>query len=485
MRDASELLTIAEMRQADRLTIAAGTPGQLLMERAGAAVVASIVARWTMRKAVVLCGPGGNGGDGFVVARLLADAGWTVAVALLGDRNLLSGDAAHHARLWCGGMRPLRPDAIDGAGLVVDAIFGAGLSRPLEPVTRETLAAAVGLPIVAVDVPSGVFGDTGEAPGAVAADLTVTFFRRKPAHLLLPAKALCGDVVVADIGISDDVLATIRPTMRANSPGGWRQSWPRPRVEGHKYGRGHALLWGGAMATGAARLAARAAARVGCGLVTVAVPAVVWPVYAASLLSIMVSPIGDSRDFDRVLDEPRLTALLIGPGAGIDTRGQVLAMLATGRPIVLDADVFTIFAGDPDVLFAAIRGPCVLTPHEGEFARIFAVRGCRLERAREAAGTSGAVIILKGSDTVIAAPDGRATINANAPPSLATAGSGDVLAGLVLGLLAQGMPAFEAACAAVWLHGAAADRFGPGLIAEDLPDLLPPVLQEIAQFFSL
>lgn len=465
---------------ADRLMVAAGSPGFLLMQNAGDAVAREIVARWSDRPTVVLCGPGNNGGDGFVVARNLADRGWTVRVALLGARADLRGDAAAHAALWTGAVDALSPASVASAGLVVDAVFGAGLNRALPESVCATLA-AIGCPVVAVDVPSGVSGDSGQSAGAVQSALTVTFFRKKPGHVLLPGRTLCGEVVVADIGIVDAVLTDIGPTCWQNTPALWQMHRPRPGPDSHKYSRGHALIVGGYPMTGAARMSARAAARVGAGAVTVAVAPEAMAIYAASLLSVMVAPLFGPDDLARLLADTRMSALLIGPGAGLGpaTRAQVLAMLATRRPVVLDADAISVFGDDPETLFGAVSGPCVLTPHEGEFRRIFDVSGNKLARTRAAARRSGAVVVLKGADTVIAAPDGRSAINTNAPPTLATAGAGDVLAGFVLGLLAQGMPAFEAAAAAVWMHGAAATNFGPGLMAEDLADLLPAVLARL------
>ncbi len=321
-------------------------------------------------------------------------------------------------------------------------------------------------------------GDTGADLGAVAAVLTVTCFRKRPGHLLLPGRALCGELVVADIGTPLSVFDEVVPDTFENHPLLWAQSMPRLHDDGNKYTRGHALIVGGYPMTGSARMAARAAARAGAGLTTIAVSMEALPVYATALTSIMVSPIATPADFDHLLSDRRYSGLLIGPGAGIGpaTRTRVLAMLETGRPTLLDADALTSFEGDPDTLFRAIVGPCVLTPHDGEFARIFDVSGDKLGRSRAAARRSKAVVVLKGSDTVIASPDGRAIVNANAPPTLATAGAGDVLSGIVLGLLAQGMDPFLAAAAAVWLHGAAATAFGPGLLAEDLPDLLPGVM---------
>ncbi|WP_376984898.1 NAD(P)H-hydrate dehydratase [Bosea sp. R86505] len=475
------LLDVTQMGEADRLTVEAGLSGIMMMENAGASVARAILARWTPCPVLVLCGPGNNGGDGFVAARHLQDAGWTVRVALLGAREDLRGEAAYHAERWAGGVEPLTPAALDGAELVVDAVFGAGLSRAVQGPAAQTLAALAssGLPVVAVDIPSGVMGNTGEDLGAVAAALTVTFFRKKPGHLLLPGRSLCGEVVVADIGTPLAVLTTIRPDTFENDPALWLAQLPRPGSGSNKYLRGHALISGGYPMTGAARMAARAAARIGAGLTTIAVPEIALPIYAAALTSIMVQPIDTAAAFDHLLTDQRISAFLIGPGAGVGdgTKARANSILATGRATVLDADAITSFQGDVDGLAAAIVGPCVMTPHEGEFLRLFAQSGDKLMRARAAARRSGAVIVVKGADTVIAAPDGRAIVNANAPPTLATAGAGDVLSGIVLGLLAQGMDPFLAAAAAVWLHGAAAAAFGPGLLAEDLPDLLPAVLQ--------
>ncbi len=475
------LLNVGQMARADRLAVAAGVPAIELMENAGKAVAREIERRWSVRPVIVLCGPGNNGGDGFVTARQLADAGWPVRIALLGTRGKLEAEARHHAARWHGSVEPLSQAVLQGASLVVDALFGAGLSRALDGPPRETLAAAAakGLPIISIDVPSGLMGDTGEVFGAVPAALTVTFSRKKPGHLLLPGRSLCGAVVVADIGIPAVALDEIIPDTFENAPGLWLSDLPRPQDEDNKYSRGHVLISGGYPITGAARMAARAAARAGAGLTTIAIPEVALPIYAAALTSIMVHPMLSPDDFRRLLDDPRFSAFLIGPGSGVneETRIRVLAILATGRPTLLDADAISVFQDDLAGLKKCIAGPCVLTPHEGEFHRLFKARGDKLARARAAAHQSGSVIVLKGSDTVIAAPDGRAIINSNAPANLATGGAGDVLSGIIVGLLAQGMAPYMAAGAGVWLHGAAAAAFGPGLIAEDLPDVLPRILR--------
>jgi ADP-dependent NAD(P)H-hydrate dehydratase / NAD(P)H-hydrate epimerase len=481
--DATALLFVSQMADADRRSMAAGISGADLMRNAGTAVAHEIERRWSPRRVCVLCGPGNNGGDGFVVATALRAAGWPVRVALLGSRTALRGEAQYHAERWSGPVEALGPAAIGDAELVVDGIFGSGLSRALGPEVTQTLDRAVkrGLPLLAIDVPSGVLGDTGESLGAVAADCTVTFARKKPGHALFPGRGLCGDIVVADIGTPPSVLAEIAVQTWENDPSLWRPHLPQLQAAGNKYSRGHALVSGGYPMTGAARMAARGAARAGAGLTSIAVPEAALPIYAAALTSIMVHPVGEAKDFAQLLADTRYNALLIGPGAGVTdaTRERVLAMLGTGRCVVLDADAMSVFAEHPDELTAAIRGPCILTPHEGEFRRLFKLSGDKLTRARGAARTSGAIVVLKGADTVIASPEGHAIINTNAPASLATAGSGDVLGGMILGLLAQQMPPFLAAAAGVWLHGAAARAFGPGLLAEDLPDLLPGVLANL------
>jgi ADP-dependent NAD(P)H-hydrate dehydratase / NAD(P)H-hydrate epimerase len=479
----SALFSVAQMNEADRLAIAAGTPGVQLMQQAGEAVAREIARRFTPRPLIVLCGPGNNGGDGFVAATALAQSGWPVRVALHGEFQALAGDARIHASRWPGEVETLSPGVIEGAELVVDALFGSGLSRRLEARVVETLAFATRrrLPIVSVDVPSGVMGDTGEAAGAAAAVCTVTFARKKPGHVLLPGRDLSGEIVVADIGIPAALLDSLPVDTWENDPALWRSRLPRPPPAGNKYSRGHALLYGGYPMTGAARMAARAAARIGAGLTTIAVPEKAMGIYASALTSIMVLPLSQDGDFAQLLTDRRYTGFSIGPGAGVNdtTRERALAMLGTGTPVLLDADAISVFAHQTDDLFQAIRGYCVMTPHEGEFQRIFEISGDKLRRARAAARRSGAVIVLKGSDTVIAAPDGRAIVNGNAPATLATAGSGDVLGGIILGLLTQGMDPFEAAAAGVWMHGDAAKSFGPGLLAEDLPELLPAVLRRL------
>ena len=481
------LLSVKEMYDADASAIALGVPSLSLMEAAGWAVAASIRRRWRPRPVTVLCGPGNNGGDGFVVARLLKADGWPVRLSLLGAASQLRGDAAINADRWRGPIRPLDdPLLLARAPLVIDALFGAGLARALDGPAAAIIKEIDqrGLDVVAIDVPSGVHGGTGEVLGiAPRCRLTVTFFRAKPGHLLLPGRQLCGELVVSDIGIPEAVLKDIAPQTVANGPDLWAQQFPLPDVAANKYGRGHAMLLAGSGMTGAARLAADAARRIGAGLVTVAASADSRAIIAVGSPGTIVADCNEDTDWEVLLADVRKNALLIGPGAGVTagTRARVQATLASKRACVLDADALTVFRDDPKMLFDAIDGPCVLTPHDGEFTRLFKAKGDKLFRARTAARQSGAVVLLKGSDTVIAAPDGLAAINVGAPPDLATAGSGDVLAGMILGLLAQGMPAFAAAAAATWLHGRCAAAHGAGLIAEDLAPALPGLLARLRE----
>jgi len=490
-----ELLSNAEMAAADRLALAAGMAGTALMERAGAAVADAVAARHAVgSRVVVLAGPGNNGGDGFVAARLLAERGYPVHLMLAGEMARLKGDAAIAAGKW---QRPIAPPQRNGfanAGVIVDALFGAGLDRPVEAQPRALIEAmnVQPAPIIAVDLPSGINGSTGAVMGvAVKAAQSVTFFRKKVGHVLLPGRLHCGRVSVADIGIPAAVLPEIGSQTFENTPALWRMRFPQPRAGGHKYDRGHAVVVSGpAWSTGAARLAARAALRAGAGLVTIASPRDALLVNAAASLAVMVRRVDGAEQLGDFLSDRRLNAVALGPGLGVSapTCELVLTVLSGERAVVLDADAITSFANAPVRLAEALRArgdrATLMTPHEGEFHRYFGTldertnASSKLERARLAAKLVGVTIILKGADTVVAAPDGRAAITANAPPYLATAGAGDVLTGMAAGLLAQGMPAFEGAAAAVWLHGEAALAVGPGLISEDLPEALANVYRD-------
>lgn len=488
-----ELLDPTEMAKADALTIAAGTAGAVLMDRAGAAVADVVARRPLSTRITILCGPGNNGGDGFVTARVLAQRGYRVRLGLLGQVERLVGDAAGAARRWTGPVMPATALDLSDTDLIIDALFGAGLARDLEGEARALVEAMAGSgkPIIAVDLPSGLDGATGQVRGVAARAVeTVTFFRRKPGHLLLPGRALCGKVRVADIGIGEAVLEQIWPLTSVNGPDLWGAVFPIPGVLGHKYARGHGgVVSGGRWTAGAARLAARACLRAGAGLVTVATPPGALEVHANSYAALMARPMEGAADLTELLSDARLGAVVLGPGLGVGegTRALVASAAGAGRSLVLDADALTSFARDAKGL-AALLASCkgaVATPHEGEFARLFdgvetvPPTADKLTRARAAARVLGAVVVLKGADTVVAGPDGRASIAENAPPYLATAGAGDVLAGLCCGLLAQGMAPFEAASAAVWLHGEAATTAGPGLIADDLPEALPQVYRRL------
>jgi ADP-dependent NAD(P)H-hydrate dehydratase / NAD(P)H-hydrate epimerase len=518
------LLTNSEMAEADRLTIAGGTPGSVLMEQAGAAVAREAARLLPSHSHVaVFCGPGNNGGDGFVAARVLAAQEFTVELGLLGALDRLRGDAGLAAKSWAGTIRAVEELDLDSADLVIDALFGAGLARDLDGPAKALVlrlnewTKRTKKPIISVDIPSGIDGSSGQIRGAaIKAARTVTFFRRKTGHLLLPGRIHCGVTTVADIGIPGSVLKTISPKILVNGPTVWAHHFPVPRVDGHKYSRGHAVvLSGGPADTGAARLAARGALRAGAGLVTVATPGAALSIHAAALTAIMTRVCDNADGLASLLADRRKNTLVMGPGLGVGekTRALVRAALnvdresgAPPRAVVLDADALTSFEDEAFGLAQMIRRRgrgVVLTPHDGEFARLFGRAGqndrsqwlgldmleqvllshldglhseSKLDRARAAAGLSGAVVVLKGPDTVVADLDGLATIAEDLPPWLATAGSGDVLAGIVGGLLAQSAPPFEAASAAVWLHGAAARHFGPGLVAEDIPENLPPVL---------
>ncbi|MDX2232883.1 MAG: NAD(P)H-hydrate dehydratase [Hyphomonadaceae bacterium] len=485
MNDAHGIISVADMRAIDARSAALGVSTRTLMENAGAAVAASVQRRWSPRPTVVLCGPGGNGGDGFVAARKLAEAGWPARVGFLGERAALEGDAKDAASAWMGWVDPADPVLLEPGALVVDALFGAGLSRPLDGQAAALAAAARGFDTLCVDVPSGIHGD-GAAPTGphFRADVTATFVRKKPAHLLEPGRSACGFVDVLDIGTPDGALGGVDgaawPVLWENHPDHWPLPWPGP--ETHKYGRGHVAVIGGpAGRTGAARLAARAALRAGAGVVTVVSPSDALAEYAAHLTAVMVT-LEDAGE--EGAPPPRTNAVVIGPalGVGAEAGRRFSRALGLGKPLVIDADAITLASEAPSAFFAAVPEEAVLTPHAGEFRRLFPdlEAAPRVDAVRRAAERAGCVVLLKGADTAIGAPDGRVVVNGTGLPFLATAGSGDVLAGIIAGLMAQGMGAFGAACAGAWLHGRAGERLGPGLIAEDLPETLPAILNDLA-----
>lgn len=485
------LLTPEQMAEADALTIKAGTPGFELMENAGRAVFDRVISGYSEAETIlVLCGAGNNGGDGYVVAELLRQAGRAVSVCALVTEDALSGDAALARRQWRGAVKPFFPGELDRVDLVVDALFGAGVNRDIEGEAADWISHLndSSVPVLSIDLPSGICGRTGRILGvAVTAETTVTFFRKKPGHLLNPGVTYCGEVLVEDIGIEDDVLTTLDIETFENAPGLWQSQWPGYSADGHKYGRGHAVIVsGGPLSTGASRLAATAALRIGAGLTSIAGSTDALMVHASHVTAVMLKPAETAIALSNLLSDVRINSVAAGPGLGLDDHAMSLieALLDSQAALTLDADALTLFSTDPEALFTRLHERdhmSVLTPHTGEFTRLFGPmppEQNKLYITREAAQRSGSVVVLKGADTVIADPDGRAAINGNAPPWLATAGSGDVLTGMIAGLRAQGMSAFDAACAAVWLHGEAGKNCGPYLIAEELEGGLADVLEE-------
>lgn len=481
-----EIITNSEMRAIDAACPAAGVPTRTLMENAGRAVADAVAAHFTARSVAVLCGPGNNGGDGWVAARLLKQRGWDVWVETLVDPASLGGDAANAAAQWDGETLRIGQDN-PVPDLFVDALFGAGLTRPLEGEALRLARSLSTTPerVVAVDVPSGLDGDSGKPLGdaCFSAALTVTFVRKKPAHVLLPGRDHCGEVVVADIGAPHAAIDAQRVRLWENDPALWSAQWPWPQTQAHKHARGHAMIASGGHArSGAARLAAHGALRIGAGLVTVLSPRDALAENAAQLTAIMLREAEGAAFAEAAVSAQ---ALLIGPGFGLEDKNrQALdaARNARGRcPLVLDADALTLLA---PLKNQALYASDVITPHVGEFKRAFPnvldTTPSRIEAARLASEHAGCVVLLKGPDTVIAAPDGRAIVNSTGSPFLATAGSGDVLAGMIAGLIAQGMASFEAAVAAAWLHGRAGEMLGAGLVSEDLPQALPQLLDELA-----
>ncbi|MEQ8405385.1 MAG: NAD(P)H-hydrate dehydratase [Oceanicaulis sp.] len=486
------VLSVEAMGEADRFAMAHGRSGGALMDAAGLAIAREIAARWSPRPLAVLCGPGNNGGDGWEAAAVLKAQGWPVEVFAMKPRGELEGDAARAAAKWDGPVRRL--DACDPAqfALVLDALFGAGLSRPLEGEAARLAETCADTPVIAADTPSGVLGDAARSEGAAFnAALTVTFHRYKPAHLLHPGRAACGEIVLADIGIPDGWMDHAKPVAERNDPDLWSVPGLDIEAGAHKHQRGRlCVLSGGNGASGAARLAAETALSGGAGYVTLLCPPDALTECAAAMEAVVTRAFDLDADFGEVLNSHRAQAAVLGPGAGKDetTRRRVLQALAQGTALVLDADAITVFEDKREAFFKALHGRCVLTPHAGEFAKVFPdladSEANKIERAKEAAQRAGAVIVLKGPDTVIAGPDGRVTVNTHASPRLSTAGTGDVLSGLIAAFLAQGADAFDAASAGVWTHGEAGRRMGPGDTAASLIRLLPSALRHVRDLQS-
>jgi NAD(P)H-hydrate epimerase len=482
------LLTPEQMQRIERKHIDAGTPSFDLMMQAGESVAAFIRSTFAPAPILVLTGPGNNGGDGYVIAESLRVAGWEVTLASFTHTAPRTPDAILAHNFYHGDVVEYSADLLANMPMIVDAIFGTGLTKSLDAKIVQAISdiESRNLPVIAVDIPSGVHGETGAVLGAAfKAAATMTFTRKKIGHTVLPGKEYCGTVLVADIGIPDTLVIEENPGVFQNEPELWIKHLRQPDSGTHKYMRGHVGVLGGIRTmTGASRLSALAAQRSGAGLVSVVCNEDTLPVLAPALTSIMTVLANTEEEYAAWLKDERITSLVIGPGAGVNdrTRAFVKASLDSGKATVIDADAISAFAGNAESLKTMLHPQCILTPHEGEFERLFkntpvSEKSTKLEKTLEAARWIGATVAYKGSDTIIASPEGIAVVNVNAPPTLATAGSGDVLAGICGGLLAQGIPAFDAACAAVWMHGEAALMFGVGLIADDLNDTLPDVLR--------
>lgn len=492
-----ELLTPAQMNVADRMAIDSGVPGIELMEAAGSFLAEVVRDQFKeTQRVLIVCGPGNNGGDGFVLARLLREKKRHVDLHVPLGTEGFSGDAKIAFERLHGNVQILKNPDWNSYDLIVDALFGAGLSKDVSGTLADLISNinAATASVLAVDLPSGINGETGAICGtAVRANATATFFRLKPGHLLLPGKSHCGVTRVGQIGIPHKVLDQIEPDTYHNVPGLWLKRFPVHRTSQHKYSRGHTLALSGPISkSGAARLMATAALRMGSGLVTLVAASDVLPVHASRLDSVMFTESNNLEELREILADSRINCIAMGPGLDPDetTREMVREVLISDRNTVLDAGALSAFAQDADILFRAARGRnqgLVFTPHSGEFAKLFGHSielSSRTEMARKAASKTGAVVVLKGADTVVADSAGRAAITSNAPPWLATAGSGDVLTGMIAALLAQGMPAFEAACAAVWIHGEAANRLGPGLISSDLDQGVKEIVETHGLFTS-
>jgi len=480
------LLLPHQMDEADRLTADSGVSEIELMGEAGRQVVREIIKHYPRSPVSILCGPGNNGGDGFVIGTLLRSKGWPVRLAQFGDKSNYSLAAQHYLNSW-GETEGYSEGLLNDALIIVDALFGSGLDRTLQGSYQDIVLFAnqTKASMVAVDTPSGVHGGTGQVLGAaIKAERTVTFFRRKPGHLMLPGREMCGQLACKQIGIRSSVLEQISPQQFRNGPELW--SLPSKEIKNHKYSSGHCLVISGPkLKTGAARMSAIAALRSGAGLVSICGESSALDEHASQLTAIMLR----EEPLEDLLNDKRFNSIIVGPGNGrnAQTRHNVLIAVSSGQGVILDADALSSFADDPSELFDALQksgnSNIVLTPHAGEFKRLFGMddlNESKLEKARAAAKLSGAVVVYKGSDTVIAKPDGTCVINDSAPANLATAGTGDVLAGIVAGLVAQGMQAFDAACAGVYVHGLAGREFrDQGMIATDLPQMLPIVFSKL------
>ena len=488
------IVTASEMYRAEESAARAGVSKLELMENACQSIVSEITSRWTPRKTLVLCGPGQNGGDGLGVACLLQQRRWIIDVVRCFPDKGFEGNAQIMSERWGGPWMDEESVRLEDYALVVDAVLGIGLKRELEPRLSSFFEKinALNIDVVAVDIPTGISSGTGDVlGGSLHANLTVTFGWPKPGHFLLPGKDICGQIVVSDIGVTEENLTLEARAIRVNGPNLWLDKIPRIKPEAHKYHRGHSVIIGGGStnSTGAARLAAEASLRSGSGLATLWVPSDALADYSSAPAAILLEGRAELPQMSEFLADDRKNVVLIGPGCGVSEETRILTkkILSSSKKVVLDADALTSFSANPTILFDLISSDTVLTPHSGEFAKLFKELsyGDKISLTRAAAKTSGAIIIYKGNDTVIAEPGGKAVVNFNAPTNLATAGTGDVLSGIVSGLLAQGCSPFAASCISVWCHSRAASYGGKGLIADDLLQKIPKVFQELEGYLSI
>ncbi len=483
-----KVFSTATCYQADRAAIDRGRLGVDLMEAAGSGIAEQIFSEFSPCPVQVFCGPGANGGDGYVVARHLYEAGWPVFLTVCA-KTVPATDADKMEQALPSGVSITGTEISCNIGLIVDCIFGAGLKRPISGELAELVNHINAHPakVVSADLPSGIFGDNGKvSPPAIKADMTVTFECLKPAHVLEPARSQCGKIKVIAIGFPDGLLDNFDPVAIVNQRNLWPEIPKAPEAVTHKHSRGRLLVMcGGALHTGAARLAARAGLRIGAGWVTLAGSKKSMQVCAAHETSVVLLARDRGEPVSSLLQAQNPDCIIIGPAGGVgkDMRRDVLELLAHNKPTVLDADALSSFADDPDTLFDACHSNTVLLPHEGEFARLFGQLGSefgnKIERVQAAARLAGCTLLLKGADSVMATASGRIVVNTHTSGWLASLGSGDVLAGMVAGLMAQGHRGFEALCAAVWMHGELGRRLGPGLIAEDLPKAIPLILRDL------
>lgn len=494
MTKQTELLSADQMQQVDRTAAISGINTFELMENAGRSVAEQVLKyEHAVSPLIVVVGGGNNGGDGYIAAELLRKTGIATTVLRVGSMPIAGSDADKAKQGYGGNLLSLASDTTQipnkirstliECKMIIDALFGAGLRREVTGVVASLIETINQLdcPIISVDLPSGLDGNDNIVKGAaVQATQTVTFFLAKPAHYLFPGRKLCGELIVKQIGLNEAHLSSISaPVVHRNAPKLFTIHLPMPNEKAHKYQRGHVLVRSGPInSTGASRLSAGTALTCGAGAVTLASSDQALAVNAAHLTAVMLALCNNLADWLALLRNKNTNVAVIGPGNGIDEQIKdcVLESLKHPASLVLDADALSCWEDSPERFICALqnaKAPVVLTPHSAEFDRVFRSTKIvdlpsKLHQAQAAAKLTKAVVIYKGADTVIASPDGQACINCNAPPWLATAGSGDVLAGAVASLHAQGMPLFESAMAAVWLHGEAATALGYPLTAEQL-----------------